>query len=107
MSALAGQAAPQHRRRIETAPMIVLVVLAGAVAWLWWTACGEILPIRRHSYLACSIWSCRLAGGLAILWPYRRHRFFAAAFRSFRKAVMADLQYRQHRADARDPGAFR
>lgn len=70
MSALVSPAAPQQRRRIETAPLIVLIVLAGTVALLWWSGMAEDILAYSDDISYLTVQHLELvawAGGLAIL----------------------------------------
>ncbi|RVO70570.1 ABC transporter permease [Sinorhizobium meliloti] len=70
MSALVSPAAPQQRRRIETAPLIVLILLAGTVALLWWSGMAEEILAYSDDISYLTVQHLELvawAGGLAIL----------------------------------------
>ncbi|QND35399.1 ABC transporter permease (plasmid) [Sinorhizobium meliloti] len=70
MSALVSPAAPQQRRRIEAAPLIVLIVLAGTVALLWWSGMAEEILADSDDISYLTVQHLELvawAGGLAIL----------------------------------------
>ncbi|OJT98775.1 MAG: ABC transporter permease [Rhizobium sp. 63-7] len=70
MSSPAILAAPEERRRLAVAPVLVLIVVAGAVAWLWSSGmAGEILAYSDDiTYLAVQhLELVAWAGGLAML----------------------------------------
>lgn len=70
MSAPSVQAAPQQRRRPALAPLVVLAVLAGAVAWMWSSGMAEEIFAYSDDISYLTLQHLELvawAGGLAIL----------------------------------------
>lgn len=92
MSASVSLAAPKERSRTAIAPILVLIVLAGAVVWLWASGMAqEILTYSDDiSYLAVQhLELVAWAGGLAILVAVPVGVVLSRpAFRSVSEAVM-------------------